>query len=96
MQISRNGSIGDHDYYRLTRIGMKTVSNCINGSLHQSWNIDNSKQHVSCGGDNLYKSWKQKVIVESFRFHTPYQMYIKVTTFFCFAGKCCRKSAFRD
>ena len=61
VQIHPNESLVDHDYYRLTSIGMSTVSNCLNGSLHQSWNIDNSKPHPSCNKDNLYTSQKYTV-----------------------------------
>ena len=27
------------------------------------WNIDNSKQHDSCGGQHLYQSWKKTINV---------------------------------
>ena len=56
VQIHPDGSLVDHDYYRLTSLGMTTVTNCLNGSFE-----DNSKQHPSCGGDNLYMSQKHLV-----------------------------------
>ena len=61
VQICKNGNVGEHDYYRLTNAGMQTVSDCLNGSLHQKWNIDNTKPHDSCHGDHLYESWMHMV-----------------------------------
>ena len=61
VQIHPDKSLVDHDYYQLTSLGMTTVTNCLNGSLHQGWDIDNSKQHHSCCGENLYMSQKHLV-----------------------------------
>ena len=56
VQIHPDGTLVDHDYYQLTSLGMTTVTNCLNGST------DNSKQHPSCGGDNLYMSQRHLVV----------------------------------
>ena len=61
VQIHPDESLVDHDYYKLTSVGMKTVKNCLDGSLNQGLNINNSRPHSSCGRDNLYMSQKHLV-----------------------------------